>query len=193
MAQLRETIAELEAILGDDVQACAPSSRTRWARSARVRDPAASRSPTTPATSTSRTSSTTRRLVVMMTANGYIKTVSADAFRTQGRGGRGVAGAKLKDEDYVTDIVTPRRTPSCCSSPTGAGVPAQGAPDPDDGADRARDRDREPAAAAAGRDDPDDHRHPGLRDQPVPVLRHPQRCGQEDAVQRLRLVACRRA
>jgi DNA gyrase subunit A len=44
-------------------------------------------------------------LVVMMTANGYIKTVSVDAFRTQGRGGRGVAGTKLKDEDYVTDII----------------------------------------------------------------------------------------
>ena len=38
-------------------------------------------------------------LVVTMSAKGYIKTVAADAFRTQGRGGRGVAGAKLRDED----------------------------------------------------------------------------------------------
>ena len=38
-------------------------------------------------------------LVVTMTAKGYVKTVAADAFRTQGRGGRGVAGAKLRDED----------------------------------------------------------------------------------------------
>ena len=30
----------------------------------------------------------------------------ADTFRTQGRGGRGVAGAKLRDEDYVTQILT---------------------------------------------------------------------------------------
>jgi DNA gyrase subunit A len=44
-------------------------------------------------------------LVVTMTAKGYIKTVQADAFRTQGRGGRGVAGAKLKDEDYVNHII----------------------------------------------------------------------------------------
>ena len=44
-------------------------------------------------------------LVVMMTANGYIKTVSSDSFRTQGRGGRGVAGTKLKDEDVVTEII----------------------------------------------------------------------------------------
>ncbi len=44
-------------------------------------------------------------LVVTMTHAGYIKTVAADAFRTQGRGGRGVAGAKLKDNDYVERIV----------------------------------------------------------------------------------------
>ena len=30
----------------------------------------------------------------------------ADAFRSQGRGGRGVAGAKLRDEDYVSHILT---------------------------------------------------------------------------------------
>jgi DNA gyrase subunit A len=44
-------------------------------------------------------------LVVTMSAKGYIKTVSTDAFRSQARGGVGVAGAKLRDEDYVTDIV----------------------------------------------------------------------------------------
>ncbi len=45
-------------------------------------------------------------LVVTMSAKGYVKTVPADAFRTQGRGGRGVAGAKLRDEDYVAHILT---------------------------------------------------------------------------------------
>jgi DNA gyrase subunit A len=45
-------------------------------------------------------------LVVTLSAKGYIKTVAADAFRSQGRGGRGVAGAKLRDEDYVTQILT---------------------------------------------------------------------------------------
>jgi len=44
-------------------------------------------------------------LVVTMTRAGYIKTVAADAFRTQGRGGRGVAGARLKDNDYIERIV----------------------------------------------------------------------------------------
>lgn len=45
-------------------------------------------------------------LVVMLSKNGYIKTVAIDAFRTQGRGGRGVSGGKLKDEDYVTHLLT---------------------------------------------------------------------------------------
>jgi DNA gyrase subunit A len=31
--------------------------------------------------------------------------VAADAFRTQGRGGRGVAGARLRDNDYVERII----------------------------------------------------------------------------------------
>jgi DNA gyrase subunit A len=44
-------------------------------------------------------------LVVTMSAKGYIKTVTAAAFKTQGRGGRGVAGAKLRDEDYVTHLL----------------------------------------------------------------------------------------
>jgi DNA gyrase subunit A len=45
-------------------------------------------------------------LVVTMTKAGYIKTVSSSAFRTQGRGGRGVAGARLKEEDLVTRLLT---------------------------------------------------------------------------------------
>ena len=45
-------------------------------------------------------------LIVTMSAKGYVKTVAVDAFRSQGRGGRGVAGAKLRDEDYIAHIVT---------------------------------------------------------------------------------------
>src|SRR5204862_2781175 len=45
-------------------------------------------------------------LIVTLSARGYTKTMPADTFRTQGRGGRGVAGAKLRDEDYVTQILT---------------------------------------------------------------------------------------
>ena len=44
-------------------------------------------------------------LVFTMSAAGYVKTVSIDEFRTQGRGGKGVAGASLKDEDYVVNMI----------------------------------------------------------------------------------------
>src|SRR5207248_8454825 len=45
-------------------------------------------------------------LIVTLSAKGYTKTMPADTFRRPGRGGRGVAGAKLRDEDYVTQILT---------------------------------------------------------------------------------------
>ncbi len=46
-------------------------------------------------------------LVVTLSSSGYIKSVSTEEFRTQGRGGRGVAGAKLKDdEDRVQHLVS---------------------------------------------------------------------------------------
>jgi DNA gyrase subunit A len=47
-----------------------------------------------------------QELVITFSKVGYVKAMPADTFRTQGRGGRGVQGAKVKDEDYVTDIVT---------------------------------------------------------------------------------------
>jgi DNA gyrase subunit A len=45
-------------------------------------------------------------LVVTLSKNGYVKAVAADAFRTQGRGGRGVQAAKLRDNDYVAHLLT---------------------------------------------------------------------------------------
>ncbi len=40
-----------------------------------------------------------------LTRAGYVKAVAADAFRTQSRGGRGVQGTRLKEEDLVSQIV----------------------------------------------------------------------------------------
>ncbi|HMG45633.1 MAG TPA: DNA gyrase subunit A [Acidimicrobiales bacterium] len=45
-------------------------------------------------------------LVVTMSSRGYVKAVISESFRAQGRGGRGIAGAKLRDDDYVTQILT---------------------------------------------------------------------------------------
>src|SRR4029079_5767410 len=45
-------------------------------------------------------------VVVVLSHKGYVKTVAADAFRKQGRGGKGVRGSSLKDEDYVEHLLT---------------------------------------------------------------------------------------
>ena len=46
-----------------------------------------------------------KELVVVMTQAQYIKAVTADSFRTQGRGGRGVSGTKLKADDIVRHVI----------------------------------------------------------------------------------------
>ena len=46
-----------------------------------------------------------KELVIVMTEAQYIKAVSADSFRTQGRGGRGVSGAKMKTDDIVRNVI----------------------------------------------------------------------------------------
>lgn len=40
-------------------------------------------------------------VVVVITNKGFVKRVSADEYKSQGRGGKGVKGASLRDEDFV--------------------------------------------------------------------------------------------
>lgn len=44
-------------------------------------------------------------IVVTVTANGYLKAVNATSYRRQGRGGRGVKGAALREDDVITKVV----------------------------------------------------------------------------------------
>ncbi|HUC33586.1 MAG TPA: DNA gyrase subunit A [Ilumatobacteraceae bacterium] len=46
-----------------------------------------------------------KELVVVMTEAQYVKAVPASSFKTQGRGGRGVSGAKLKTDDIVRHVI----------------------------------------------------------------------------------------
>ena len=46
-----------------------------------------------------------KELVIVMTEAQYVKAVTADSFKTQGRGGRGVSGAKLKADDIVHHVI----------------------------------------------------------------------------------------
>jgi DNA gyrase subunit A len=106
LAELRETIAELEAILADDaklrqvIKDELTQIRSDYATDRR------SEITLDPGDIDIEDLIDDEELVVTLSHRGYIKTVEADSFRRQGRGGRGVAGAKLRDEDYVTKILT---------------------------------------------------------------------------------------
>lgn len=105
MAKLREIIAELQSILADDAKLRGVIS----AELAAVRDKYANDRVTQivndPGELGVEDLIEDEPIVVTMTQAGYVKSVAADAFRTQGRGGRGIQGAKLKDEDFVAQIV----------------------------------------------------------------------------------------
>ena len=45
-------------------------------------------------------------VVVMLSKEGYIKATTIESFKTQNRGGRGVIGGKLKEEDIVQHLVS---------------------------------------------------------------------------------------
>ncbi len=106
LAELRQTIGELEAILNDEGKLRSVIKEELG----EVRDKHASDRLTElthdPGEMNLEDLIDDEELVVTYSAAGYIKTVQADAFRTQGRGGRGVAGAKLRDDDYVTEVIS---------------------------------------------------------------------------------------
>ncbi|MGZ4149510.1 MAG: DNA gyrase subunit A, partial [Actinomycetota bacterium] len=45
-------------------------------------------------------------VVITVTRAGYVKRVAVDTFRRQGRGGKGIKGATLKEEDVVANVFT---------------------------------------------------------------------------------------
>ena len=105
LAKLRETIAELEAILGDEGRLRQVIKDEMGEIRAKHASPRRAEITFDPGDLDNLDLIDDEELVVTMTRAGYIKTVAADAFRTQGRGGRGIAGAKLKDQDYVERII----------------------------------------------------------------------------------------
>jgi DNA gyrase subunit A len=105
MAQLRATIAELESILADPSKLRGVIATEMTAIRDKFADGRRSIITHDPGELGVEDLIDDEEVVVTMTAAGYIKSVSADAFRTQGRGGRGVQGARLKEEDLVTHVV----------------------------------------------------------------------------------------
>jgi len=105
LEDLRASIAELEEILADDVKLRGVIKEEL----AEVRDSFA----------TDRVCAITydegeisiedlvddKELVVVMSEAQYVKAVPASSFKTQGRGGRGVSGGKLKQDDIIRHVI----------------------------------------------------------------------------------------
>ncbi len=103
--ELRSTIEGLEEILGDDVKLRAVIVEELGAIREKFGEERRSALEIDPGEFDIEDLIDDDPLVFTMSASGYVKTTPADEFRAQGRGGRGIAGAKLKDEDTLTHLI----------------------------------------------------------------------------------------
>jgi DNA gyrase subunit A len=105
LAELRERIAELEAILADP--------KRRWSiikeELGSIRETFANdrRSRIVPDEGDLSLEDLIAddELIITVSETGYVKSVPASTYRTQGRGGRGVKAAEVRDDDVVTHLV----------------------------------------------------------------------------------------
>ena len=114
-----------------------------------------------------------KELVIVMTEAQYVKAVPAGSFKTQGRGGRGVSGAKLKADDIVHHVIfTTAHAFLLFFSNRGKVYRLRAMDIPE----RERTAKGMPIVnllpLQAGETHPGDHRHPRLRRRAQPVLRH---------------------
>ena len=105
LEKLREQIAELEAILADDARLRTVIKDDLLAIKEQFATPRVAEVTLDAGEMSIEDLVDDKELVVVMTEAGYVKTVEADSFKTQGRGGRGVAGAKLKSDDLVSHVI----------------------------------------------------------------------------------------
>jgi len=103
LAELRKVIAELEAILGDPAVLRQVIKDELNVIKDKYATPRQTKLVDDPGEMDIEDLIDNEELIVTLSTTGYIKSVSVDEFRTQGRGGRGVTAAKLKDDD--DDIV----------------------------------------------------------------------------------------
>ena len=105
MEELKATIADLEAILNDEDRLNTVIKEQLLEVKADDADPRRSELVHDPGEINIEDLIDDEDLVFTMSAGGYVKTMSIDEFRIQGRGGRGVAGANLKEDDYVDTML----------------------------------------------------------------------------------------
>ena len=105
LAELTAAIAELEAILADDGRLRQVIIDELSALRDEHATPRRTEIVTDPGEMDAEDLIEDEPLVVTLTREGYVKATSPDVFRTQGRGGRGVQGARLKDDDVVVRVL----------------------------------------------------------------------------------------
>ncbi len=105
MAKLRETIAELQSILASDVKLRGVIADEIGVIKDKYANERLTQIVNDPGELGVEDLIQDEEIVLTMTRAGYVKSVAADAFRTQGRGGRGVQGAKLRDEDLIDQVI----------------------------------------------------------------------------------------
>ncbi len=105
LAELVQTISELEAILGDDARLRQVIIDEMSAIRAAHAVPRRTEIVNDPGDVDAEDLIDDEPLVVTLTREGYVKATSPDMFRTQGRGGRGVQGARLKEDDVVVRML----------------------------------------------------------------------------------------
>ena len=105
VTKLRQTIADLEAILGDQemlngvIKSELGEVRTRFA------SPRQAEITVDPGEMSAEDLIEDAELVITMTRAGYIKAVAASTYRTQGRGTRGMRGTNLREADIVAKVI----------------------------------------------------------------------------------------
>jgi DNA gyrase subunit A len=104
--ELQATIRELEAILADDLKLRAVIKEELTEIRDKYGDGRRTEIVHDPGEIMALDLIEDEELVVVLSHGGYVKTVSTDQFRTQGRGGKGVRGGNLRDEDYVEHLLT---------------------------------------------------------------------------------------
>jgi len=104
-AQLHLSIAELEAILADRVRLDSIVKEELIEASRPYEQPRRSQFVIDPGEFSAEDLIEDESLVVMISRSGYIKAVPDASFRAQNRGGRGVVGAKVKEEDGISHLI----------------------------------------------------------------------------------------
>ena len=102
---VRNTIKELEAILGDDVLLRQVIREEMLAIKESFATPRVCELTYDPGDMSVEDLVDDKELVIVMTEAQYVKSVPASSFKSQGRGGRGVSGGKLKADDIVRHVI----------------------------------------------------------------------------------------